>query len=331
MYCPKCDMDFVDGITVCSDCGSPLVDKEQYLREKADQAAAEAAEQAKEEAEAEARLQEARAAEDQVLNQHVYVKRADKYEDLRSSSSAFRIVGILLAVFAVVNWAGLVKLGGNSAGSIVFKIAISLMAVISLFVAWKTDQEAAAVKSQVGEEQAATDALISWFMQNYTAEDVDAAIRRETTGLRPEEMALKRMNYIQDLFVTQYDIADQSYVDALAEDVYGKLYEDEESASPEEESPEEETPDSEEQTSETEEENAGRAKKAAAPEEAEDQEPETEADTDFIGETAEAGDAKAAAPEDEDPEETADAELNPDDTDRDFEITDLDADGKEAH
>ena len=24
-YCPKCDMEFVDGITTCTDCGSPLV------------------------------------------------------------------------------------------------------------------------------------------------------------------------------------------------------------------------------------------------------------------------------------------------------------------
>ena len=24
-YCPKCDMEFVDGITTCTDCGGPLV------------------------------------------------------------------------------------------------------------------------------------------------------------------------------------------------------------------------------------------------------------------------------------------------------------------
>ena len=28
-YCPKCDMEFVEGITVCSDCGGPLVESKE--------------------------------------------------------------------------------------------------------------------------------------------------------------------------------------------------------------------------------------------------------------------------------------------------------------
>ena len=28
-YCPKCDMEFVDGITTCTDCGSPLLESKE--------------------------------------------------------------------------------------------------------------------------------------------------------------------------------------------------------------------------------------------------------------------------------------------------------------
>ena len=28
-YCPKCDMEFIDGITVCSDCHGPLVESRE--------------------------------------------------------------------------------------------------------------------------------------------------------------------------------------------------------------------------------------------------------------------------------------------------------------
>ena len=37
-YCPKCDMEFVDGITTCSDCGGDLVESQEAyeaeMREK---------------------------------------------------------------------------------------------------------------------------------------------------------------------------------------------------------------------------------------------------------------------------------------------------------
>ena len=34
-YCPKCDMEFIDGITVCSDCGGPLAaSKEEAMKMK---------------------------------------------------------------------------------------------------------------------------------------------------------------------------------------------------------------------------------------------------------------------------------------------------------
>ena len=31
-YCPKCDMEFIEGITVCSDCGGPLYESEEAYK-----------------------------------------------------------------------------------------------------------------------------------------------------------------------------------------------------------------------------------------------------------------------------------------------------------
>ena len=31
-YCPKCDMEFVDGITVCTDCGGPLAESKEAAK-----------------------------------------------------------------------------------------------------------------------------------------------------------------------------------------------------------------------------------------------------------------------------------------------------------
>lgn len=220
MYCPKCDMDFVDGVTVCSDCGGPLVDKDQYFKEKAAKEAEQRQKEEEEAKKAEEELKELSKARDASRSADVYVKKADQYEDLKSSSSAFRIVGLLLLVFAAVNWFNLLHT------NLVFRITITVLAAGSLFIAWKADQEASGIKDQIGEEKQATEQLTEWFLTNYTPEEVDSAVRNSSeTDLLPEELALKRMNYIQDVFITQYDLADQGYVDSLSEDVYARLYE----------------------------------------------------------------------------------------------------------
>lgn len=224
MYCPKCDMDFVEGVTVCTDCGGPLVDKEQYLKEKA-----EAKQKAEEDAAAAEKEQEEEL--DRLMKEanalrapDIYEKKSDKYEDLKSSSSAFRIVGIALAVFAVISWGNFLNFPVGS--NFVLKIALTVLAAGSLFTAWTTDKDARVIKSQIGEEKRTTEQMLAWFMDNYTAEQVDEEARRDAGDLLPEELALKRMNVIQDAYVTNFDLVDQGYVDLLAEEVYSKLFED---------------------------------------------------------------------------------------------------------
>ena len=42
-WCPKCKSEYREGFTVCADCGSELVDEEQFLKLEEERAAAEEA------------------------------------------------------------------------------------------------------------------------------------------------------------------------------------------------------------------------------------------------------------------------------------------------
>lgn len=93
-YCPRCDMEFVEGVTVCSDCGGPLLASEEEAKAMKAQMEKEMEERRKEAAvsvlgdrspeelaEAAAKAQaQARAA-----SPGVYVNRRQKYDDLKSS------------------------------------------------------------------------------------------------------------------------------------------------------------------------------------------------------------------------------------------------------
>ena len=238
-YCPDCDMEFIDSVQTCTDCGKILVDKDKYFEGKAAREAEE--EKAEEERrremlesmteeEKEAMKEAMEEAEQQTRGRHrgaipeptVYVTRAERYEDLKSSASAFWIVGAALIILAVASWAGILPV------NIILKLMFTVLAAVSLFIAWKTGEDAKTVKGQIKEETEVTEQLIKWFLENYTPEQIDEIITRENGELQDEVLALKRIALIQDIYVTQYDLADQGYVDALAEEVYSQLFEDDE-------------------------------------------------------------------------------------------------------
>ena len=238
-YCPDCDMEFIDSVQTCTDCGKILVDKDKYFEGKAAREAEEAkAEEDRRremlesmtEEEKEAMKEAMEEAEQQTRGRHrgaipeptVYVTRAERYEDLKSSASAFWIVGAALIILAVAGWAGILPV------NIILKLMFTVLAAVSLFIAWKTGEDAKTVKGQIKEEAEVTEQLIKWFLENYTPEQIDEVITRENGELQDEVLALKRIAFIQDIYITQYDLADQGYVDALAEEVYGQLFEDDE-------------------------------------------------------------------------------------------------------
>lgn len=240
-YCPKCDMEFVEGITTCSDCGGPLLESEEAaiaLRKQEAQAAKEAAARELEEAriQAEADMEhldtdgDGRISHDEVeqaanrLKTQVYVKKEQKYEDLKSSASAFLFVGGLLLIASLLMWTGILRLPMAGVSKLIFQVALTVMGIFSVVIYVKSSKEAKALAPLIEQENQATRDLIAWFLDSYDGKAVDAIIEH-SDELSPEELSLKRFQVIQDILITNHDLADPAYVDLLSEEIYGKLYE----------------------------------------------------------------------------------------------------------
>lgn len=236
-YCPKCDMEFVDGVTVCTDCGSPLYatreeglsaleaerkkeEEEQKRRYEEFLASPEGAEAA----EAEARSQEARS------RIHAYVKKEQRFEDTSSSASAFFLVGGILAVLSAAMWTGLFALPMVSISRYIFQGIMTAMAIGCFLVAFSSRKSAALLKVQAEEEEKETQEILRWFTLTYSGEDLDRQILLDEPDLSPEELSLRRFDLIQDYLVTGRDLPDPSYVDALCDMIYSRLYDEKEQA-----------------------------------------------------------------------------------------------------
>lgn len=262
-YCPKCDMEFIEGMTTCTDCGGPLV----ASKEVADAMKAKEKEEALERQRAEYEAMQAAYLDElgentedgsdsdpdaetlspaapygdtpglkDALRQknagkfperaQVYVKKSQQYDDLKSSAIAFLLVGGALLIFSLLCWANIIRLPMSGPSGIISRSVMTLLSIGALYIAYTSARSAKKVQSQIADEEQATRQLTDWFLSSYTGPQLDARIQAESAPQSPEELSLKRFELIQDLIITNHDIADQSYVDALSEDIYAKLYEE---------------------------------------------------------------------------------------------------------
>ncbi len=227
-YCPKCDMEFVDGITVCTDCGGPLAESKEAAKTLKKKEQEEAMIQKQQEMALLQKQIEAQSSEPpsprQFQPNQVYVDKGEKYDDLKSSASAFLIVGVLLSGFALICWTNLIPLPMNGISKLVFQWALTLMGIFSLAVFVKSMNAAKQLKPEIEAEKQQTQDLISWFLDAYSPEKIDGQIQ-DFDELSEEELSLKRFQLIQDYLITGKDLPDPSYVDALSEEIYSKLFE----------------------------------------------------------------------------------------------------------
>ena len=179
-YCPKCDMEFIKGVTVCSDCGGPLFEsKEEALAMQKAALAKEPDALMQEDLDSEESGEESGAmpkAEKPVRPPAAYVKKSQKYEDRKSSASAFLLVGGAITVFAVLCWAGIFDMPMAGFSKYLIQGTLTVMGIGCLVIAILTFRSAKGMVSEIEEEEKQTEELISWFLSAYRREDIDGRL-----------------------------------------------------------------------------------------------------------------------------------------------------------
>lgn len=229
-YCPKCDMEFVEGIKKCSDCGGPLFES----KEAADAFMSDAMKKQQEimntqyeTAMTEAAKMEAEQETDRRRTPvKAYVNKEQKYEDMNSSATAFFMIGGILALASVLTLTGIINLPMYGIMKYIFQGMMIVMAIGSLAVAFTSRKSAGVLKTEAVDEEKETKEIVEWFVNTYSGNVLDKQILAEEKDLSAEEMSLRRFDLIQDYLITGRDLPDQSYVDALCDMIYNRLYED---------------------------------------------------------------------------------------------------------
>lgn len=190
-YCPECKTEFPEETECCPNCGNLTEEVELIPRGP------------------------------------IYIKKSQQYEDLASSASAFLWIGVGLIIISLLCWFKVIRIPGIGSSRYLTQSMMTILGIISCVIAFTSAKSAKEVRSQVRAEKRVTRQLVNWFLEHHNGTQIDQQILQESGEMRPEEQSLERYKLIQDILITSHDITDEAFVEALAEDIYEKLYTEE--------------------------------------------------------------------------------------------------------
>ncbi len=160
-----------------------------------------------------------------------YVKKADKYEDVRSSSATMLIVGMLGIIFIILSLTKVINIPFSVTTAWLFYTIMSVVFVAFVIGGIVSYFKAVKLKDEAVVEDKKIDEINAWAKDNLTIDVVDSGLDLNESV---EILYFSRAEKIKNTLMLQFEDVDEGLIDLLTENIYTKLYEDDEAFDEEE-------------------------------------------------------------------------------------------------
>ena len=153
---------------------------------------------------------------------NTYVKKADKYDDIRSSSITMLIVGFLGIIFIALSLSGVIRIPFTQTTYWLFYSIMSGVFIIFVIAGLVSFMHAKEVKNEAEIENKKIDEINAWADKNINVLKIDSGLDMSQPT---EVLYFSRAEKIKNLLMHEFEDVDEGLIDLLTESAYQKLYE----------------------------------------------------------------------------------------------------------
>ena len=147
----------------------------------------------------------------------VYVSKESKKEETKSTAYSF----LLVSVFGFI--ALILFATGADYMKIMLCIVMGVMLLIFFVIGIVSLRQLKTLGTQAEKENDLSSEIISWFTSTYSAKDIDESMDEEVFD---QDLYFKRYEIMTRFLSKQYPDLEETFLDHLVEELYGKLFEE---------------------------------------------------------------------------------------------------------
>lgn len=234
-WCPKCKNEYVEGIRVCADCGSELVDSLEDVKEPEQEAvfvpdlqglAADGAKDSEIEGVQEHQsLYDEKEKSRSVKSAGVYQRSSQKAEEFKSSAYALIAVGIAGAAGLVLLDMGFLPIRVAAFQKYLINGVMGAMFLLFFVMGILSMRSSRRLFEKAQTEDELTREILHWCQEKLTAERIDEGLfDEEEASLNAELKYFKRTVRMQERITEQFLNLDEAYLEQLVDDYYQEVF-----------------------------------------------------------------------------------------------------------
>lgn len=229
-WCPKCETEYREGITVCADCGSALVEDlienteneiamdidEQsaleFLQNMSSQDAAALLEETKKEA-----MERRRKLEE---GPSVYIESSKKAQEFKSGAFSLLFVGGIGLIAVLLILFDIIPLQMNVFSKYLILGVMGTLFVLFIVMGFLSIKSYKKFEIKASEEDNLTNNISAWCKENLTREVIDDGIEEEEEELK----YFRRTEKMKEIISGKFMNLDVAFLDSLVDDIYQSIY-----------------------------------------------------------------------------------------------------------